>query len=155
MANIGRVVEIRGVVVDIDFDPKQTPKVNDALTIKMENGLLTLEVGAILGDGRIRAVAMSSTYGIKRDMEVVNTGAPITVPVGKETLGRMFDVLGKPIDGHKALDASKNGAVIHREAPAFIEQSGQREVFETGIKVIDLLTPFIKGGKLLFTVEQE
>jgi F-type H+-transporting ATPase subunit beta len=148
-AEQGSVTQVVGAVVDCSF-PEGTslPPIYSALTVNIGKTMLTLEVQQHLGNGSIRAVAMGATDGLSRGTPVTNTGAPINVPVGPETLGRMFNVLGQPIDGHKALDASKNGSPIHREAPAFIEQSGQREVFETGIKVIDLLTPFIKGGKI-------
>ncbi|MBP9815971.1 F0F1 ATP synthase subunit beta [Candidatus Woesebacteria bacterium] len=143
----GKVVAIRGVVVDIEFEENNTPGIYEALLAPQEKGDLMLEVQAIIGDGRVRAVAMDATYGLKRGAEVKRTGAPITVPIGKETLGRMFSVLGEPIDGKGEVKTKERDA-IHKKAPAFIEQSSNEEIFETGIKVVDLLTPFIKGGKI-------
>ncbi len=145
--NLGTIVSIRGVVVDADFDQKNTPQVNEALTVDVHGSPLTLEVQAVIGDGRVRAVAMSNTYGLTRGAEVLATGNPITVPVGNETLGRMFDTLGRPVDGKPEVK-SKHNSPIHREAPELTEQSSNQEILETGIKVLDLLTPFIKGGKI-------
>jgi F-type H+-transporting ATPase subunit beta len=143
----GKVVAIRGVVVDIEFEDNNTPEIYEALVAPREKGEVVLEVQAIIGEGKVRAVAMDATYGLKRGAEVKRTGASITVPIGNETLGRMFDVLGNPIDG-KGPIKSKERDSIHKKAPAFIEQSANEEIFETGIKVVDLLTPFIKGGKI-------
>ena len=145
--HIGHIRAIRGVVVDIDFDPTETPKVYEALETQNGEEIVTLEVQAVLGDGRVRTVAMGNTYGLTRGAEVKATGQSITVPVGKPTLGRMFDVLGKPIDEAGPVDA-KDTSSIHKGAPSFVDQSGEQVVFETGIKVLDLLTPFIKGGKI-------
>ncbi len=143
----GKVLAIRGVVVDAEFDENNTPGVYEALVVPMGKEKLTLEVQAILGDGRVRAVAMGVTYGLRRGDEVERTNAPISVPTGNETLGRMFDVLGKPID-EKGEVKTKELSSIHKAAPAFVDQSANEEIFETGIKVVDLLTPFIKGGKI-------
>ena len=144
---VGTVTEVRGVVVDVTFDSDATPKVYDALTIKEKEMDLVLEVQAVLGDGRVRTVSMGATYGLRRGMKVHNTGQPITIPVGKETLGRMFDILGQPIDGKGEIKV-KHTSSIHKKAPDFVDQSVTQEVFPTGIKVVDLLTPFIKGGKI-------
>lgn len=145
--HIGHIRAIRGVVVDIDFDPANTPHVYEALETQNGNDTVTLEVQAVLGDGRVRTVAMGNTYGLTRGAQVKATGQSITVPVGKPTLGRMLDVLGKPIDEAGPIDA-KDSSSIHKGAPSFVDQSGEQVVFETGIKVLDLLTPFIKGGKI-------
>src|SRR3990167_2563981 len=145
--NHGKIIEVRGVVVDVEFDEHFTPRVYDALHVKQDNIDLVLEVQAILGEGRVRTVSMGSTYGLKRGMIAENSGKAITVPVGKETLGRMFDVLGNIIDGMKPIKV-KHTSSIHKKAPSFIDQSVNQVVFETGIKVVDLLTPFIKGGKI-------
>ena len=141
----GKVVEIIGAVVDVEFPRGEMPKVYDAL--KIEEVGLTLEVQQQLGDGVARAIAMGSTDGLKRGLEVDNTGAPIQVPVGQGTLGRIMDVLGNPIDDAGPVDADKY-MPIHRAAPKFDEQSSALEVLETGIKVIDLIMPIQKGGKV-------
>ena len=142
----GKIVQIIGPVVDVLFGEK-LPAILDALEVKLEKGKLVLEVQQHLGSERVRTVAMGSTDGIKRGLEVIGTGKPITVPVGESTLGRMFDVLGNPIDekGEVSLDKT---LPIHRPAPKFTDQSTKVEVFETGIKVIDLICPFMKGGKV-------
>jgi len=143
----GTVISIRGVVVDIQFPEDKTPKIYDALTIEDKNlGTVTLEVEAVLGSGLVRAVAMTDVYGMKRGAKVTNTNQPIQVPVGKETLGRIFNVLGKEIDEGKKVTTTKK-LPIHRKAPTLVEQSIKEEVFETGIKVIDLIAPLSKGGK--------
>lgn len=143
----GTILSIRGVVIDVQFAENETPKIYDALLVQIEGGTLTLEVEAVLSPGAVRTVAMGSTYGLKIGMEVTNTGTSIQVPVGEETLGRIFNVLGEPVDEMPAPKTKKKYS-IHREAPSFAEQSGKVEVFETGIKVIDLVAPFIKGGKV-------
>jgi F-type H+-transporting ATPase subunit beta len=141
-ALIGKIVQILGPVVDVKFDGK-LPKIYNAL--KIENGPV-LEVQQHLGGGIVRAIAMNSTDGLKRGQEAADQGSPISVPVGPEVLGHMFDVLGNPIDG---VDFKKKDvAPIHKEAPGFDEQSKKTEIFETGIKVVDLICPFIKGGKV-------
>lgn len=146
--NIGKIIEIRGVVIDLQFDVNQTPKVYDALEIDLKKGgKMILEVEAILGDGRVRAVAMGDTNGLSRGLEARNTGKTIEVPVGNETLGRIFDVLGQPVDELGEVKAKKHYS-IHRKPPTLADQSVKQEVFETGIKVIDLLVPFLKGGKI-------
>ena len=142
----GTITQIIGPVVDVKFD-ESLPSLYEALTVDSPQGLLTLEVEQHLGGGVVRTVAMSTTDGLARGVEVTATGAPISVPVGKETLGRMFNVTGDPIDGKPAPKTDKKYP-IHRPAPTFREQSTKAEVFETGIKSIDLLAPFIKGGKV-------
>ena len=141
----GNIVEIIGAVVDVEFPRDSVPKVYDALKVNDVN--LTLEVQQQLGDGVVRTIAMGSTDGVKRGLEVLNTGAPITVPVGEKTLGRIMDVLGNPVD-----DAGDIGAEIslpiHRPPPAYADQATATEVLETGIKVIDLVMPIVKGGKV-------
>lgn len=145
--NTGTITQIVGPVIDITFE-KGVPALRNALHVKREDGsLLTLEVASHLGFNDVRAIAMSSTDGLTRGMEVVDTGAAIQVPVGPEILGRMFDVVGQPIDQKEAPKASKSYP-IHRPAPSFEEQSTKAEVLETGIKVIDLICPFLKGGKV-------
>ncbi len=147
MAN-GKLIQIIGPVVDAEFGDNSTlPKVYDALEVQTEGGKLVAEVHQHLGGNRVRAVAMGSTDGLRRGMDVVATGAPISVPVGKAVLGRMFNVLGDVIDGKENVVAGKKSS-IHRSAPSFDEQSTKAEVFETGIKSIDLICPFMKGGKV-------
>lgn len=141
----GKIVQIIGAVVDVEFPRDMIPRVYDALKLD-ENGL-TLEVQQLLGDGVVRTIAMGSSDGLKRGMTVSNTGAPITVPVGKGTLGRIVDVLGTPVDEAGQIDTDKSRA-IHQAAPKFDELSSTTELLETGIKVIDLLCPFAKGGKV-------
>ena len=141
----GKIVQVIGAVVDVEFPRDAIPHVYDALKLD-ENGL-TLEVQQLLGDGVVRTIAMGSSDGLKRGMSVGNTGAPITVPVGKGTLGRIVDVLGTPVDEAGPIDTDKSRA-IHQTAPKFDELSSTTELLETGIKVIDLLCPFAKGGKV-------
>ncbi|HGO8340886.1 TPA: F0F1 ATP synthase subunit beta [Neisseria meningitidis] len=141
----GKIIQIIGAVVDVEFPRDMIPRVYDALKLD-ENGL-TLEVQQLLGDGVVRTIAMGSSDGLKRGMTVSNTGAPITVPVGKGTLGRIVDVLGTPVDEAGPIDTDKSRA-IHQAAPKFDELSSTTELLETGIKVIDLLCPFAKGGKV-------
>lgn len=141
----GRIVQIIGAVIDVEFDRQSVPRIYDAL--KVEGTETTLEVQQQLGDGIVRTIAMGSTEGLKRGLPVSNTGAPISVPVGKGTLGRIMDVLGRPIDEAGPVEHSSTWA-IHREAPSYDEQSNSTELLETGIKVIDLLCPFAKGGKV-------
>ncbi|NLG02654.1 MAG: F0F1 ATP synthase subunit beta [Clostridia bacterium] len=146
--NIGKVTQIIGAVLDIKFAEGQLPEINEAINIvKKDNGVLVVEVSQHLGDNIVRCIAMGPTDGLVRGMEAQATGAPITVPVGENTLGRMFNVLGQPIDN---LDAPQNVeyAPIHRKAPEFEEQSTSTELLETGIKVVDLLCPYQKGGKI-------
>jgi len=141
----GRIVQIIGAVIDVEFPRDSVPKVYDALTVA-EKGL-TLEVQQQLGDGVVRAIAMGSSEGVSRGLEVSNTSAPVSVPVGTETLGRIMDVLGNPID-EKGPIGEKERAPIHRKAPTYDELAASDELLETGIKVIDLVCPFAKGGKV-------
>ena len=142
----GIVKQIIGPVVDVAF-AEQLPEINHALEVKNGDEVLVLEVQKHLGDKMVRAVAMGTTDGLSRGVDVISTGEPITVPVGEETLGRMFNVLGKTIDGKEEVKTKKE-LPIHRAAPKFVEQSTKTEIFETGIKVIDLICPFTKGGKV-------
>src|SRR6186713_924094 len=141
----GKIVQCIGAVVDVEFARDQMPKIYDAL--KMEGSALTLEVQQQLGDGVVRTIALGSSDGLRRGSMVYNTGAYITVPVGKATLGRIMDVLGNPIDERGPVDQALT-APIHRKAPAYDELSPSQELLETGIKVIDLMCPFSKGGKV-------
>jgi F-type H+-transporting ATPase subunit beta len=141
----GKIVQIIGAVVDVEFPREALPKVFDALQV--EGQQLVLEVQQQLGDGVVRTIAMGSTDGLKRGVAVTNTGAPISVPVGKETLGRIMDVLGNPIDEKGPVGEQARWA-IHRKAPSFEDQAAANELLETGIKVIDLVCPFAKGGKV-------
>ncbi len=144
----GKIVSIRGVVIDVEFKEDQTPKVYDALQITDDKlGKIILEVEAVLDLGLVRTVALGDVYGLKRGMIVKNSGKPITVGVGEETQGRIMNVLGEPIDELGPIN-SKHRASIHNSAPALIKQSVKQEIFETGIKIIDLIAPFIKGGKV-------
>ena len=143
----GTVVQVLGPVVDVQFPPDELPQIYYALEVVPEGGEpLTLEVQQHLGNDWVRTVAMSSTDGLRRGMDVKNMGSPITVPVGPETLGRILNVVGAPIDEAGPVEA-KVHYPIHRPAPAFEDQSTQIEVFETGIKVVYLIAPFTKGGK--------
>ncbi|GAB4168459.1 MAG: F0F1 ATP synthase subunit beta [Wenzhouxiangellaceae bacterium] len=141
----GTIVQIIGAVVDVEFPREQAPKVYNALVI--DDAQITLEVQQQLGDGVVRTIALGSTDGLKRGMSVTDTGAPITVPVGKKTLGRIMDVMGNPIDELGPVEAEERRP-IHRKAPSFEEQAASNELLETGIKVIDLICPFAKGGKV-------
>lgn len=144
----GKLIQVMGPVVDVEFDAGvETPRIYDALLVELKEGTLTLETRQHLGGNRVRAVAMGSTDGLQRGMKVKATGAAISVPVGKEVLGRMFNVLGDPIDEKGAVPA-KQFSSIHRPAPGFADQSTKTEIFETGIKGIDLICPFMKGGKV-------
>ncbi|MEM1189110.1 MAG: F0F1 ATP synthase subunit beta [Pseudomonadota bacterium] len=141
----GRVVQIIGAVIDVEFPRDSVPQVYDALKVADKD--LTLEVQQQLGDGVVRAIAMGSSEGVSRGLGVENTGAPIAVPVGAETLGRIMDVLGNPIDERGPIGEQER-ASIHREAPTYEELAASEELLETGIKVIDLVCPFAKGGKV-------
>ena len=143
--NEGTIVQCIGAVVDVEFARADMPRIYDAL--KMDDIGLTLEVQQQLGDGVVRTIALGSSDGLRRGMKVVNTGAPISVPVGAKTLGRIMDVLGRPIDEAGPINADKTMS-IHRSAPTFEELSPSQELLETGIKVIDLICPFAKGGKI-------
>lgn len=146
MSNIGKIKQIIGPVVDVEF-PEKLPEIYHALEVGDQDHKIVLEVSSHMGDNLVRTIAMDSTDGFKRGQEVIDTGAPITVPTGKATLGRMVNILGQEIDGGKKIKAEST-APIHRKSPALSEQSTKVEVFETGIKVIDLICPFLKGGKV-------
>jgi F-type H+-transporting ATPase subunit beta len=143
---IGKVVQVQGAVVDVAFRPDEMPEIYDALEIGQNGSKLVLEVQQHLGHNWVRCVAMDSTDGLRRGTPALGTGAPITVPVGPATLGRIFNVLGEPIDDKGPVDANVRYP-IHRLAPEFDDQSTKTEVFETGLKVIDLVAPFTRGGK--------
>jgi F-type H+/Na+-transporting ATPase subunit beta len=151
--NVGTVEQVTGVVIDVAF-PGHIPEIFHALEIEIQpeggrtEGKLTLEVQQHLGDDRVRAIAMDATDGLARGLDVIDTGQPITVPVGEATLGRIFNVLGQPVDEGEDTPADTERWTIHREAPAFDTLSPTTEIFETGIKVIDLLAPYVKGGKI-------
>ncbi len=143
----GKIISIRGVVVDVQFPEDHTPEIYDALHIEDKKlGSITLEVEAVIGPGLVRTVALTDVYGLQRGTVVTNTGKPIEVPVGEETLGRILNVQGQVIDEGKDIKTDKK-LTIHRQAPTLPEQSVKQEVFETGIKVIDLVAPLAKGGK--------
>ncbi len=150
--SVGRVVQIIGPVLDIVFAKGQVPNIYNALTIKSKNATgtelsVTVEVQQLLGDNAVRAVAMQPTDGLMRGMDVVDSGKPLSVPVGRDTLGRIFNVLGEPVDN---LGPVKPGETlpIHRQAPLFVDLDTRLSIFETGIKVVDLLAPYRRGGKI-------
>ena len=146
--NIGKITQIIGAVLDIKFAEGELPEINDAIHITRKNGeKLTVEVSQHMGDDTVRCIAMGPTDGLVRGMDAVATGNPIMVPVGEKTLGRMFNVLGEPIDNKPAPEVEKHYP-IHRPAPKFSEQATETEMLETGIKVVDLLCPYQKGGKI-------
>ena len=148
MSNTGKIVQVIGPVIDIRFDAENLPSIKNAISIQLSDGTkMTAEVAQHIGDDVVRCIAMSSTDGLVRGMDCEDTGAPIEVPVGDEVLGRMFNVLGEPIDGLGEVKTEKK-MPIHREAPTFAQQQTQNEILETGIKVIDLLCPYAKGGKI-------
>ena len=142
----GRIVQIIGAVIDVEFPRDSVPSIYNALTVQSA-AATTLEVQQQLGDGVVRTIAMGSTEGLKRGLDVIDSGAAISVPVGKATLGRIMDVLGNPIDEAGPIDTEERWG-IHRPAPSFAEQAGGNDLLETGIKVIDLVCPFAKGGKV-------
>lgn len=142
----GRVTQVVGVVVDVEFEPGHLPAIYDAISLQLNGKELLLETAQHLSETSVRAVALGSTDGLKRGASATATGSPISVPIGAETMGRMFNVVGDPIDGKK--NEFKNRAPIHREPPTLAEQSGKTEILETGIKVIDLIAPIAKGGKV-------
>jgi F-type H+/Na+-transporting ATPase subunit beta len=152
-ANVGKITQVIGPVLDAEFPSGQMPRIYNALKVEGVNSSgqtvsVTCEVQQLLGDNQVRAVAMSTTDGLVRGMDVVDTGAAISVPVGKATLGRIFNVLGEPVDEKGAVDQAVPTSPIHRGAPAFTDLDTKPTVFETGIKVIDLLTPYRRGGKI-------
>ena len=144
---IGKITQIVGAVLDIKFTEGNLPEINEAISIDRDGGRLVVEVAQHLGDDTVRCIAMGPTDGLVRGMEAVATGAPITVPVGEHTLGRIFNVLGEPID-NKPAPTDVSYEPIHRPAPKFEEQATQTDMLETGIKVVDLLCPYQKGGKI-------
>ena len=145
--NTGKVVQIIGPVLDVKFENGHLPDLLNAIEIMHDGKKVVIEVASQLGDDTVRCIAMSSTDGMSRGMEAVDTGAPIKVPVGRETLGRIFNLLGEPIDnGDEPKDADK--WPIHRDPPSYSEQEGTTEILETGIKVVDLIAPYAKGGKI-------
>ena len=149
----GRIVKISGTILDIKFPQNKAPKIFNELVIEIpacdgsEKKIARLEVALQLGDDIVRAIAIENVYGISRNLPVYDTGSPICAPVGPEILGRMFNVLGDPIDGLGAINPTTHWS-IHRDAPTFIQQKIENEIQETGIKVIDLLCPFMKGSKV-------
>src|SRR5215469_11680166 len=151
--NIGKVIQVSGPAVDVQFDEARIPSIYQALRVVSDGFTVPapidviLEVQQHLGEGRARCVAMEATDGMVRGMKVIDLGGPISVPVGKETLGRVINVIGEPVDELGPVGAKKKNP-IHRPAPLFDEQSTSEEMFETGIKVIDLIQPFLKGGKI-------
>ncbi len=146
-ANVGKLVQIIGPVVDIRFSSENLPALLNAIVIEGQDQKVTVEVAQHVGDDTVRCVAMNSTDGLMRGMDAVDTGAPITVPVGKATLGRIFNVLGEVVDEKEEV-VSEFNSPIHREAPSFEEQETTTEILETGIKVVDLIAPYSKGGKI-------
>ena len=147
-SNVGKITQIIGAVLDIKFSEGALPEINDAIDVPLKNGgKLVVEVAQHLGDDTVKCIAMGPTDGLVRGMDAIATGAPITVPVGENTLGRMFNVLGDPIDEIDPPVTDESWA-IHRPAPAFEEQATSQEMLETGIKVVDLLCPYQKGGKI-------
>ena len=145
--NIGKVIQIIGPVLDIRFENGQLPDLLGAIEIEHEGKTIVCEVASQLGDDVVRCIAMSSTDGMSRGMEAVYTGTGITVPVGKETLGRIFNLLGEPIDNLPAPENAEKWC-IHRDPPSYAEQESATEILETGIKVVDLIAPYTKGGKI-------
>ncbi|MHB1407922.1 MAG: F0F1 ATP synthase subunit beta, partial [Desulfitobacteriaceae bacterium] len=147
--NIGKIVQVMGPVVDVEFAPDELPEIYSAVKVDYPEQKihLTLEVAQHLGNDTVRCVAMSSTDGLQRGLQATNTGAPITIAVGPKTLGRMFNVLGDPIDGQEPV-VSEINYPIHRPAPEFVNLDPSTQILETGIKVVDLLAPYAKGGKV-------
>ncbi len=150
--NIGKVVQVIGPVLDVEFEPEHLPEIYNALTLDDHSGTvpihLTVEVQQHIGQNQVRAVAMSSTDGVVRGMKVTDTGSAISVPVGNAALGRILNVLGEPVDGGAEIPASNERWGIHRETPKFTDLEPKTQIFETGIKVVDLIAPFVKGGKI-------
>jgi F-type H+-transporting ATPase subunit beta len=152
--NVGKVIQIIGPVLDVEFEPERLPEIYNALVVERAAGVdgpavrLVAEVQQHIGRNQVRAVAMSSTDGVTRGMEAVDTGQAITVPVGKAALGRILNVLGEPVDEGPPIPADAERWPIHRETPLFVDLEPKTEVFETGIKVVDLIAPFVKGGKI-------
>src|SRR5213079_3330114 len=151
--NVGRVIQVSGPAVDVQFDPAAMPPIYESLRVVSEGFTVpspinvVLEVQQHLGEGRARCIAMSATDGMVRGMKAIDQGGPISVPVGKGTLGRVMNVIGEPVDQLGPIEYKERNP-IHRLAPAFDEQATTAEMFETGVKVIDLIQPFLKGGKI-------
>jgi len=145
--NVGKVVQIIGAVVDVQFSKDNLPNLLNAIEIDLNGKRLVCEVAQHIGDDVVRCIAMGSTDGLVRGVDAVDTGSPITVPVGKETLGRIFNLLGEPVDNKPAPETAEKWA-IHRDPPTYEEQTASNEILETGIKVIDLICPYLKGGKI-------
>ncbi|MGE6786180.1 F0F1 ATP synthase subunit beta, partial [Ensifer adhaerens] len=145
--SVGRVTQVIGAVVDVAFEEGQLPQILNALETDNNGNRLVLEVAQHLGENSVRTIAMDSTEGLVRGQSVTDTGAPITVPVGDETLGRIMNVIGEPVDEAGPLVTSGKRA-IHQEAPSYVEQSTEAQILVTGIKVVDLLAPYAKGGKI-------
>ena len=143
----GKVAQVIGTVVDIEFPPDELPALYNAIEILTDGGKVVLEAQGHIGNNRVRCLALSSTDGLERGIEAIDTGAPLTVPVGKATLGRLFNVMGEPIDNLGPVEATEHW-LIHRSPPSFEEQETSTQILETGLKVIDLITPFTKGGKI-------
>jgi len=146
--NKGYITQIIGPVLDVVFPEGELPKIYSALVVKTKEKTITCEVQQLLGDHKVRAVSMSATDGLKRGVEVINTGVPITVPVGVVTLGRIFNVLGVPVDNGNPIPSDTSRLPIHRDAPIFTDLETKPSIFETGIKVVDLLAPYRRGGKI-------
>ena len=147
-ANVGKVVQVIGPVLDVEFEPEQLPELYNALVVELEGRRVVVEVQQHIGRNQVRAVAMSTTDGVVRGMPAIDTGQPITVPVGKPALGRILNVVGEPVDEGPPIPPDAERWPIHREPPKFVDLEPKTEVFETGIKVIDLIAPFVKGGKI-------
>src|SRR5216110_3399862 len=146
--NVDNVVQVIGPVLDVEFEPEHLPELYNAITVTLDSGRLVAEVEQHIGRNQIRAVAMSSTDGVLRGMDAIDTGQPITVPVGKPALGRILNVIGEPVDEGAPIPADAERWPIHRGTPKFVDLEPKTQVFETGIKVIDLIAPFVKGGKI-------
>ncbi|MBQ2160656.1 MAG: F0F1 ATP synthase subunit beta, partial [Firmicutes bacterium] len=144
----GRIVQISGSVIDVQFEQGQLPAIKEALKVKTEDGVRTMEVAQHIGHDMVRCIMLASSDGMSKGMEVERTEGSIRVPVGTKVLGRMFNVLGDPIDGGDPVSEDEPHWQIHRKAPSFSEQSPSVEILETGIKVVDLLEPYPKGGKI-------
>ena len=145
--HIGTVVQVIGPVLDIRFADGELPELLNAVTLELGGKTLTAEVEQHIGDNVVRCIAMSSTDGLERGAQAVDTGSPITVPVGEVCLGRIFNLLGEPVDNQPAPEKAERWA-IHRPAPSYEEQQSTTEILETGIKVVDLICPYAKGGKI-------
>src|SRR5439155_15477668 len=146
--NVGKDVQVIGPVIDEEFEPERLPELYNALVVEQPGVRLVAEVQQHIGRNQVRAVAMSSTDGVVRGMPALDSGGPITVPVGKAALGRILNVLGEPVDEGPPVPADVERWPIHRDTPKFVDLEPKTEVFETGIKVVDLVAPFVKGGKI-------